>query len=369
MTPEGSEAPVNVPPMEVRDMPTVYGLTRTSIVPTFPERNAPPTHKLERKNIPQHPNTSFSATMPNEFMIPSFTGTTAFEAMRYEKPFVVRLWSSFWQNNSILIASGIAYHTLISLIPLFAFAFVVLSQMFDTELLVQTLASNAEHLVPGNMTAIESQLTYFVVHRELFGGVTLILLLFTSRIAFLTLESAMAVVFAYDKTHSKRRFWVSITITYVYIACIFIGLLLLTGVSSLLSRSSNGTINFLGLSWSLHLNSSIFLHTLSYIGLGLMLSSFYMILPRCPISHKRALLGGFVAAAIWEIVRHGLIYFFSEYYVFSQIYGALGTVIVILLCLQIAAIIILLGAQIIAELQREELYLTLKGELGSGESA
>ena len=115
--PDEHEAPLNIPPMEVQDLPTVYSLTRTSAMPVFPESGAPPTHKLERKNIPQHPNTNFSATMPNEFMIPSFTGTTAFEAMRYEKPFIIRLWNSFWQNNSILIASGIAYHTLISLIP------------------------------------------------------------------------------------------------------------------------------------------------------------------------------------------------------------------------------------------------------------
>lgn len=56
--------------------------------------------------------------------------------------------------------------------------------------------------------------------------------------------------------------------------------------------------------------------------------------------------------ALWEIVRHVLVWYFQKLSVVNVAYGSLATTIIVLLTLETAALILLLGAQLIAELER-----------------
>ena len=60
------------------------------------------------------------------------------------------------------------------------------------------------------------------------------------------------------------------------------------------------------------------------------------------------------AALLWEITRHVLLWYFSTLSQVSVVYGSLTTAIVVLLSLEIAATLLLLGAQVIAEYERIE---------------
>jgi uncharacterized BrkB/YihY/UPF0761 family membrane protein len=64
--------------------------------------------------------------------------------------------------------------------------------------------------------------------------------------------------------------------------------------------------------------------------------------------------GGLVAAILWEATRLLLMYYFLNVSFVNVVYGSLATIIVILISLEIASIILLLGAQVIAELERSE---------------
>jgi len=64
------------------------------------------------------------------------------------------------------------------------------------------------------------------------------------------------------------------------------------------------------------------------------------------------LIGGITAAFLWELTRHGLVWYFSTLSFVNVVYGAFATVIIILLTLEAAAIILLFGAQVIAEYER-----------------
>ena len=56
-----------------------------------------------------------------------------------------------------------------------------------------------------------------------------------------------------------------------------------------------------------------------------------------------------VATALWEITRHVLVWYFGTLSQVTVVYGSLTTAIVVLLSLEIAAALLLLGAQVIAE--------------------
>ena len=78
----------------------------------------------------------------------------------------------------------------------------------------------------------------------------------------------------------------------------------------------------------------------------------YLVMPVGKLSLRHALIGGITAALLWEITRHILVWYFSTLSLVNVVYGAFATVIIILLSLEAGAIILLLGAQVIAEYER-----------------
>jgi len=69
-------------------------------------------------------------------------------------------------------------------------------------------------------------------------------------------------------------------------------------------------------------------------------------------SWRHALVGGVTAALIWEIKRHVLLWYFATLSQVAVVYGSLTTAIAVLLSLEIAATVLLMGAQVIAEYER-----------------
>jgi membrane protein len=78
----------------------------------------------------------------------------------------------------------------------------------------------------------------------------------------------------------------------------------------------------------------------------------YLVMPVGRLSLRHALLGGVTAALLWEITRHVLAWYYATLSKVSVVYGSLTTAIVVLLSLEIAATLLLLGAQVISEFER-----------------
>ena len=84
------------------------------------------------------------------------------------------------------------------------------------------------------------------------------------------------------------------------------------------------------------------------------------LLGRIPIRY--ALAGGVTAAVLWEIIRHILVWYYSNISLVNVIYGSLATAVVALLSIEIAVIILLLGAQVIAEFEHSIIETTEEAE-------
>jgi uncharacterized BrkB/YihY/UPF0761 family membrane protein len=70
------------------------------------------------------------------------------------------------------------------------------------------------------------------------------------------------------------------------------------------------------------------------------------------LSWRHALIGAVTAALLWELSRHVLLWYFNTLSQISTVYGSLTTAIAVLLSLEVAATLLLLGAQVIAEYER-----------------
>jgi uncharacterized BrkB/YihY/UPF0761 family membrane protein len=61
--------------------------------------------------------------------------------------------------------------------------------------------------------------------------------------------------------------------------------------------------------------------------------------------------------AIWDVIRHGLVWFFTSISKAGIVYGSLTTAVVALFSMEIAAMLLLFGAQVISEYEQLEARL------------
>jgi membrane protein len=272
--------------------------------------------------------------------------------LRHPGAFVWRTLKAFRANQGLLLAGAVAYYALLSIVPLLILIVIALSHLIDQAALLDTLARYLEWLVPGQSRAIVGELANFLAHRELIGWVLGITMLFFSSLAFTVLENAMSVIFLHRLVARRRRFLVSALLPYLYILSLGVGLLLVTLVAGSLQAIGQEQVDFLGRSWSLRGVSGALLYLLGLVGEIFVLTSVYLVMPvgRLRVSH--ALIGGVTAALLWELTRHALVWYFATLSQVSVVYGSLTTAIVVLLSLEIAATLLLFGAQVISEYER-----------------
>lgn len=266
--------------------------------------------------------------------------------------FGVRVLRDFSRNKGLLLAGAVGYNALLSTIPLFAVVIGVLSHFVDGELLLRILTRELRIVVPGQEVVIAEALVALVEERELVSGIGLVVLLFFSSIAFRILEDAMAIIFHRRRTRNVRHPIISALIPFVYIMSIGIALLFLTIVTAWLEAASGNTIRLWN--WEVQVGdwTAVLLGAAGFLGSVAVLTSFYVVMPVAKVRWRLALVGGAVAAVLWEIVRRFLVWYFASLSLINAIYGSLATVVVVLLCMEVAALIVLLGAQVIAELER-----------------
>lgn len=283
-------------------------------------------------------------------MIP-FLRPRAFKHLyRFSRQVVI----DFRSNQGILLSGAVAYYTLLSIIPLFTLALVVSSHFYPDEELLSLLRYNMNLVlvVPGLTDTLLSQIDKFLEYREVVSWVGIVVMLFFSSIAFTVLENAMSVIFYHRVTIKRRHFLISAILPYIFVLFLGTGLLIITLTAGTLQTMEGRELSLFV--WTLKLEgiTSISIYLLGVTGLALLLTSIYMVMPIGGIVASHAMIGGVAAAILWEIARHVLIWYFSTLSLVDLVYGSLATSIVTLLTLEVAAMILLLGAQVIASYER-----------------
>jgi len=271
---------------------------------------------------------------------------------RHPGAFAFQTLKAFRANQGLLLAGAVAYYALLSIVPLLILTAIALSQVVDPAELLQTVGRYLEWLVPGQSAAITAELARFLAHRDVVGWVLLATMLFFSSLAFAVLENAMSVIFHHRVAIRRRHFLVSALIPYGYILSLGLGLLLVTLVAGSLQAMGQERVEFLGRSWSMGGLSGLLLYLLGLAGEIFVLTSIYLVMPVGRLSLGHALLGAVCAALLWEVSRHVLVWYFSTLSQISTVYGSLTTAIAVLLSLELAATLLLFGAQVIAEFER-----------------
>jgi YihY family inner membrane protein len=266
--------------------------------------------------------------------------------------FALAVAKQFRANQGVLLAGAVAYYTLLSLIPLMILILMALSHVVPEDRLLLTLGEYLEFVVPGQSTALVDEVRKFLEHKQVVGVVLLVTMLFFSALAFTILENAMSVIFYHRVKIKRRHFMVSAAMPYLFIVFLGVGLLIVTVLSGVLQSIGTRSITVFGQPRSLDQLSIFLLYILGVTGEMLLLTAIYFVMPVGRLSFRHALIGGATATVLWEMMRHMLAWYYTTMSQIQVVYGSLTTAIVVLLSVEIGALVLLVGAQVIAEYER-----------------
>ena len=256
--------------------------------------------------------------------------------------FSLRVVRGFSRNGSLVLAGAIAYNGLLSVVPLLLLASALFSRFVDRQRFLGVVrrwisevvpSQKAEPVIDGLMSLLEAPYTG--------GAIGFVTLIFFSTLAFTTLAHALDVIFMHRRvTHGMRTtFWsVAIAVGYVF-AFTFVALM-----------QTRALVTIDAVPWLAH-EVAAWEGPVAFVAVAALVSSIYVIMPVGIGSVRAAIIGGLLAGLMWRGVQLALGWYLERISGVNVIYGSLAAVIVVLLSFELAAMIVLLCAQVVAEVE------------------
>lgn len=257
--------------------------------------------------------------------------------------FTWQVLQAFQRNHGWLLSSAVAYHALLSIIPIIALTAIGLSQWLDPYLVLDAAKEFLDLVAPTQTDRILTHLEVFISNWQVIGFVGVVTLVFFSAMAFSSLESALSSIFEGEHPKGGRKVWVSLLLPYIFVLFLGVSIFGLTMLMGLFETlTSIGDVRWLP-------DGTLLMALIGFIGEIGLFTAIYFVLPRVPVRLKHAIVGGIVAATLWEAMRRFLVWYVVNLSSANIIFGTFATVFVIVLSLEVATIILLLGAQVIHE--------------------
>ncbi|MCC7116832.1 MAG: YihY/virulence factor BrkB family protein [Burkholderiales bacterium] len=276
----------------------------------------------------------------------------AAQIARHPWRFTREVFAEFRRHHGLLLAGAVAYYTLLSIVPLVILLVVALSHVLDPEALIASLVQVLDLVVPAHGEAIVEDLATFLRHRQALSWVMLATLLFFSSLAFGVLESAFGVIFHHRQRERARSWLSSALLPYAFIVVLGAGLIVITVVSGALQAQAASELRAFGELRTFGRLSIGLVYLIGVAGEILLLTAIYLVMPAGRLRVRHALIGGVVAGLLWEITRRLLVWYFATLSQINIVYGSFATTIALLLSFEIAATVLLIGAQVIAIYER-----------------
>jgi YihY family inner membrane protein len=262
-----------------------------------------------------------------------------------------RVLRAFSRNRGVLLAGGVGYNALLSLVPFLTLVVAALSIPFEEARILDTVRRELSVLVPQHADAIVQAAQSFLRTPASTRALGVASMLFFSSIAFRMLEQAVAAIFHPSGRAVHRRFWISALLPYLFMLALMFALLCVTLLTAAVDALDEHQLRLIGFERPLATGMRALLRLSGFLGLVVVFAGIYRVLPVVRVTFRRAAIGGLAAAVLWRLTALFMVYFFANLSSVNLLYGSLATVVVVLLSLEIVFVILLLGAQVIAELE------------------
>lgn len=253
-----------------------------------------------------------------------------------------QMWQRWHQDKVTVTAGYLAYITLLSLVPLVAVAFGLLSAFpvfaEGKALLEQFIFTN---LVPTAGETVRLHLLGFVGNASRMTTVGVVSLIVVALLLISNIDVTLNHLWRVPK---RRRFLASFP---VYWMVLTLGPLL-TGSSLVLTSYLLSQGAFGG-----DMLSSLSLQLLRVLPFLLSVAAFfilYTVVPNVRVRYQHALWGALLAALLFEASKKGFAFYVTQFPTYEAIYGALATIPILFVWIYLAWLIVLIGALLTATL-------------------
>ena len=276
-------------------------------------------------------------------------------------------WDILWRvfkrlgtDNVTLVSGGLAMYALLSVFPGLAAA-VFFYGLFTTPAdVAKHLSVFSGMLPPGVWAIFNTQLQTLTRHPQgtlsVAAGVGVLVALWSARSAMSSLMTATNIAYAEVE---KRNFFIQILISLALTIGAVLGFIALVvlGIAVPVALKVLGTAAWV--QWTADALQWVFLWGIAVLGLAFV----YRYAPAREHARWRWVTwGSAIAATLW-LLASGLFAFYVRTFAnYGKTYGALGGVVALLMWFYISSIIVVLGAEINAEMERQTRRDTTEGE-------
>lgn len=263
---------------------------------------------------------------------------------------LLRIIHALGHHNLTVVAAGVAFYFLLSVVPLLAAMVSIYGLVADPALVQETVMSTAEVLPAEGRAVLESQLMRIssTTEESLSLGVLtgIVLSLWSAAYGTNALMVGLNVAYATPETrHVVFRYVVSFALLAAGMIPALIGITALAVLPVALSsyglQGFDPVVDFIR--WPL-----LALGFMAYIAL------LYRWGPARPRQRTAWVTpGAVVATALWVAVSLGFSNYVSTFDAYTETYGSLAGVIVLLMWLWLTALVILVGAEVNAEIEHQ----------------
>ena len=256
------------------------------------------------------------------------------------------IWRKFCQDDCFNRAAGLAYTTLLSIVPLLAVGFSILSAFpvyHDITQKIQNLIF--AYIITDAAQIVQQYFLNFIAQTLKLSTIGIIGLIITAILLVSSMERAFNSIWRIERSrHGVVAFllyWAVITLIPVMVASLLSVYSYLTG----LTETNNAL---------LHVMENLITIILPYLTTFIAFALLYLALPNCKVPISSAAIAAIIATILFELARHSFTLYINNFAGYELIYGAFAAIPIFLVWLYVSWVIILFGVVVSYVLARND---------------
>jgi membrane protein len=246
----------------------------------------------------------------------------------------------FEEHECAIRAAGLAYYGLLSIFPLLLFLVFIGTQVLASEAAREALQNALNQLTPQTADLLENVVEQSIHARGSIGVIGALGLLWGASAVFGMVSSTLNMIWETELRSFWRRRLVAL-ISVMAISGLFLFSLFLSFWGTWTRLPGARFTTWRWVNQGLSLLVSMFLFWLIYRSL-----------PNRRVDGRAALIAGFLAACLWQLVKAGFGWFLTSGLArYGLVYSSLASLIVLVIWLYLSAFILLIGAVFAASLE------------------
>jgi membrane protein len=271
-------------------------------------------------------------------MKPKVNLKTLFSGFRHVSPFLHLLSHHFMKDGGFQHVAALTYTTLLSLVPLMTVVLALFSVFPASERVSEQIENFLfQNFVPAATEVVQQYLRNFSQKAARLTGVGFVVLILVALLLMSNIDKAFNTIW-----HVRKRRSALAKFT-VYWAILSLGPILIAG--SVAGTSYLVSIPFIEQAEAVVLMRSKLLSAMPVMISALAFGLLYALVPNRSVPWRHAVVGGLLAALLFEISKRGFALYVTTFPTYEAIYGTLAVVPIFLIWIYLSWTVTLLGAE------------------------